>query len=114
MSTAAIKVEPIHATEAKNRFGEVLEKAAKNTAVSLLRHGKPAAYVISPEMYERLERQLTIVPGAIERLESAFDEMVARMQSPHSVAVGKGLMAISTADLRASVRKSKRKRRTRG
>lgn len=109
MNTHAIKIEPMNATDAKNRFGEVLEKAVRNTAVSLMKHGKAAAYVISPEMYERLERQLKVAPGPIERLEREFDEMVARMQAPASLAAAKSLMVIDTADLRTSVRKPQRK-----
>src|SRR5690606_4380730 len=109
MSTAAIKVERMNATEAKNRFGDVLEKAsAKNTAVSLMRHGKAAAYVISPEMYERLERHLRVAPGPVEKLEREFDAMLARMQARQSVAAGKSLMAIDTTDLRVSVRKPRK------
>lgn len=114
MSAAAIKIEPMNATDAKNRFGELLEKAARNTAVSLMRHGKAAAYVISPEMYARLERQLKVAPGPIERLEREFDEMVARMQTAESLAAAKSLMTIDTSNLRSSVRRPQRKGSARG
>jgi len=114
MNAATIKIERMNATEAKNRFGDVLEKAANNTAVSLMKHGKVAAYVISPEMYERLNRQMKIAQEPLEQLERDFDEMVARMQSPESLAAARSLMTIDAAALRASVRRTRRKSPVRG
>ncbi len=44
------------ATEAKNRFGEVLEVARKEP-VHVQKNGRDVAVVLSPEAYERLQRQ---------------------------------------------------------
>jgi len=105
MSTI-IEVEQMNATEAKNRFGDVLATAVKNKAVSLMKHGKPAAYVVSPALYERLVASLRSAPSPLARLERDFEEMITRMQEPESVAVMKGLMSIDTAALRDSLQRS--------
>ena len=105
MPATPITIESIKATEAKNKFGELLEKASGNTLVSLMRHGKAAAYVISPEMFHRLERQLGRLADPMAKLDRDFDAMVARMQAPRSAEVAHSLMSIDSATLRTRVRK---------
>lgn len=102
--SAAIEVEQMNATDAKNRFGDLLAAAVKNKAVSLMKHGKPAAYVISPALYERVVAAMEEAPSPLQRLERDFEKMIARMQEPESVAVMKGLMSIDAAALRGSLR----------
>lgn len=106
MRPATHRVEKISATDAKNRFGEVLEKVAADATVSLIKHGKPAAYVISPERYERYQRQLQVPAGPIEALQAEFETMVARMQAAPSIEASASLMTLSTQELRGRVRKS--------
>lgn len=96
----AIVVEQMNATDAKNRFGEVLAAAVKYKAVSLMKHGKPAAYVISPEMYELVVAAMQPAPSPLDRLERDFEEMIAAMQEPRNIRVAKSLMTIDTAKLR--------------
>jgi prevent-host-death family protein len=103
-----IELEPMNATDAKNHFGDLLDKAVRNRAVSLLKHGKPAAYVISPELYERAMAALSAAPPALQRLERDFERMLARMQAPESLAVMKGLMSVDTAALHDSLRQGTR------
>lgn len=100
----AFRTDRINATEAKNRFGEVLEKAANNIAVSLIRHGKPAAYVVPPALYEVLVDHAGNEKAPLARLEREFDAMLAKMQTPESVEAAQDLMTINTEDLRRSVR----------
>lgn len=108
MPAAAIEVEQMNATEAKNRFGDLLEKAVKNRAVSLMKHGKPAAYVISPALYQLVAATMKATPSPLQRLERDFENMLARMQEPESVAAMKGLMSIDTSALRDSLRQGKK------
>jgi prevent-host-death family protein len=105
---AAIELEQMNATDAKNHFGDLLDKAARNKTVSLMKHGKPAAYVISPELYERAMAAINTAPPALQRLQRDFEQMLARMQAPESVAVMKGLMSVDTAALRDSLRQGKK------
>jgi prevent-host-death family protein len=106
--SADIEVEQMNATEAKNRFGDLLEKAVKNRAVSLMKHGRAAAYVISPALYERVVATMKAAPSPLQRLERDFEKMIARMQEPESVSAMKGLMSIDAAALRDSLRQSKK------
>ncbi len=57
------------ATEAKNRFGEVLE-AAQRQPVSITRNGRPSVVMISAESYARRQRM------ARERLRQAMNRAV--------------------------------------
>jgi antitoxin Phd len=41
--------------DAKNRLSELLERALKNGAQTITRHGKPIAVVVSAETYARLQ-----------------------------------------------------------
>ncbi len=66
------------ATEAKNEFGRLLERAIQGEAVVITKHEAPKAVLISMEEYTSLK-------GAPERtlnvLTSEFDAMYERMQS---------------------------------
>jgi len=109
MATAT-RLEQMNATEAKNCFGDLLEKASNNVAVSLMKHGKPAAYVISPALYELVRHRFKAGQGPLDRLEREFNELIARMQTPESVDTAKSLMTVDTADLRQRVRQRRRGR----
>lgn len=107
--TKPVMLEQMNATEAKNRFGEVLEKAASNVAVSLMRHGKPAAYVIPATMYEAVRHQFEAGQDTLARLEREFNDLVVRMQAPESAAAARNLMTIDAAELRQVVRQRPRR-----
>lgn len=73
-----------------------------------MKHGKPAAYVISPALYELVAATLKATPSPLRRLERDFAKMIDRMQAPESVSAMKGLMSIDTAALRDSLRHGKK------
>jgi prevent-host-death family protein len=106
----AIRLERMNATDAKNRFGDVLEKASGNTAVSLMKHGKPAAYVISPALYEVVRRLEKAQTGPLEKLERDFEALIGRMQTSESEAAAKSLMSLEAADLRKALRRTSSRR----
>lgn len=51
---AKAKKDTMNATEAKNKFGELLD-FAKTRPMKIEKNGRPVAVVISAEEYERLE-----------------------------------------------------------
>jgi prevent-host-death family protein len=53
-SQTKAKPRVVKATEAKNRFGEVLD-AARIEPVTIEKNGRPVAVLISSELFERLE-----------------------------------------------------------
>lgn len=66
------------ATEAKNEFGLLLERAIQGDAVVITRHETPKAVLISMEEYA----SLTQAPErALNLLTAEFDAMYERMQS---------------------------------
>jgi antitoxin Phd len=69
------------ATQAKNDFGRLLERAIQGDTVVITKHDSPRAVMISMEEYKALK-------GATERalstLAAEFDSMYDRMQTPKS------------------------------
>lgn len=47
--------------DAKNRLSELLDRAVKNGAQTITRHGKPIAVVVSAETYARLQPEEKLV-----------------------------------------------------
>jgi prevent-host-death family protein len=47
----------ITATDAKNKFGDLLELAAWHGRVDIVRHGRVVASVVAPRAIEELEKQ---------------------------------------------------------
>jgi antitoxin Phd len=67
------------ATEAKNKFGQLLEKAILGDLVVITRHDVQKAVLISIEEFNALSN----APEArINRLSGEFDALLARMQQP--------------------------------
>jgi prevent-host-death family protein len=69
----------VTATEAKNKFGRLLEKAMQGGVVVITRHDAPKAVLISMDEY-------TALSGApesrIDTLSSEFDSLLMRLQRP--------------------------------
>ena len=51
-------------TELRDRLAEVIDTLNDDTAVMVVRHSKPAAYLVSPALFERL----------LERIEDLEDQ----------------------------------------
>jgi len=84
------------ATEVKNSFGTVLERAARTGGVAILRHKRPAAVLLSVEEYERL---LAGQEDPLKPLRQEFDALVARMQTSRAKAAGRALFDASPVAL---------------
>ena len=98
----------VSATEAKNSFGSVLDKAIANGAVAIVKHRRPAAVLLSMEAYKGL---LARQEDPLVRLRAEFDELVARMQTPRAVEAARRLFKMSPEALgRAAVAGARRRR----
>jgi len=62
----------ISATDAKNRFGQMLEMAQAGP-VRIQKNGRDVAVVLSPEQYSALQRE-----GSAPKVRPAIEELMAR------------------------------------
>lgn len=97
-------IETYAAKSAKNRFGELLERVGNNQAVRLTKHDKPAAYLVPPAMFERLVEMMEGESPSMARLRAEFDALLAHMQTTENVELGKQLLDMDDAALRAHFR----------
>lgn len=68
----------VPATEAQNRFGAIVDRAARQEDVIITRHDVPRVAVISIERYREL---VGVAAAALGALTAEFDAMLARMQT---------------------------------
>jgi len=67
------------ATEAKNEFGTLLDRAVQGATVVITKHNAPRAVLISVEKFNALRQAPQL---KLDALSSEFDELLARMQTP--------------------------------
>lgn len=74
-------IEPpeVSASDAKNGFGRILERVAREGGVTITRRHEPVAVVIPIETYRRLAGAEA---GLLDSLSAEFDAVLARMQAP--------------------------------
>jgi antitoxin Phd len=110
---AAGEAAHMTASEAKNGFGRVLDRVAKDGAVVITKHDRPDAVILSIDAYQRLA-----APKApdLEALTEEFDALYERMQKPGAAARMAKAFAMKPGDLgRAALAAAgKRARRGRG
>ena len=68
----------IPATDAKNEFGRMLEKAIQGATVVITRHDVPKAVLVSVDQFNHLSREPQL---ELETLTREFDSLLARMQT---------------------------------
>ena len=83
----------VSATEAKNCFGQLMERAMTQGVVAITLRNEPRAVLLSIDQYSAL---LASVEDPLDRFRGEFDELVAKMQTPEAVAAGEALFAPST------------------
>ncbi len=95
------------ATEAKNEFGQLLERAIQGDAIVITKHDAPKAVLISMEEYQSLKRgpELTL-----NRLTAEYDAMLERMQTPKAKAAVEALFNSSPEELGQAAVDAVRKR----
>jgi prevent-host-death family protein len=69
----------VTATEAKNKFGRLLEKAMQGGVVVITKHDEPKAVLISMAEYTALSNA---PESRINTLSAEFDSLLMRMQRP--------------------------------
>lgn len=100
-------VESFSATDAKNAFGTVLEKALAKGMVAITKRDRAKAVLLSVEEYEAL---LERAPDPLKTLSAEFDAVVTRMQTPKAKAAGKALFKATPAELGKAAVTGARKR----
>lgn len=75
-------IEPpeVSASDAKNGFGRILERVAREGGVTITRRHEPVAVVIPIETYRRLAAA-EAEAGSLETRSAEFDALLARMQA---------------------------------
>jgi antitoxin Phd len=69
----------ISATDAKNDFSRILEKAIRGGTVVITKHDAPKAVLISVDEFDALSRANQV---KLDTLSGEFDALLARMQTP--------------------------------
>jgi prevent-host-death family protein len=86
-----VEIPEIAATQAKNAFGELLDRVAVSGAVAITRHDMPKAVLLSFEEFESLSRARA---ETLDALGAKFEDLLDRMQTP---AAKKGMEAAFNA-----------------
>jgi prevent-host-death family protein len=86
----------VTASEAKNGFGRVLDRVAREGAVVITKHDRPDAVILSMEAYERLAGPK---PPGLGTLTAEFDALYDRLQRPGTAAKIEAVFALSPAEL---------------
>jgi antitoxin Phd len=74
-----IQPTEVSASDAKNSFGRILDRVAKDGAVTITRRHEPLAVVIPIQTYLRLANAEERI---LDTLSAEFDAVLARMQMP--------------------------------
>jgi prevent-host-death family protein len=94
------------ASEAKHKFGQLLDAALREGPVAITKQRKPTAVLISIEEYRALTQPEDRVLAA---LSAEFDRRYATMQAPGAAAAMQRAFATPAADLGAFARASLKK-----
>ena len=73
-----LEAPEVSASDAKNSFGRILERVARNGGITITRRSEPVAVIIPVEAYARLAGNDA---GVLDTLSAEFDALLARMQS---------------------------------
>lgn len=112
MSSSAIRirnprgelVEPamISSSNAKNRFGKILERVTEEGGVAITLRNEPKFMVISVETYQRLARADS---RSLDTLTDEFDALLDRMQEPGSRAAMERAFSMTPEELGQAARR---------
>jgi antitoxin Phd len=105
---ALVDIPAVAATQVKNEFGAILEKAARNGAVAITRHDVPKAVLLS---YEEFESLVQIRSRTLENLGAEFNDLLDRMQTPKATKGMESAFHASPAKLGRAAIKAARKGR---
>lgn len=107
LDAAVTELEALPATEAKNRFGALLDKVMAGGKVAITKHEEVRAVLLSAREYEAL---LANQHDSLAALHGEFDELVERMQAPRARKAGRSLFDATPRSLgRAALTAARRR-----
>src|SRR5688572_19453688 len=74
-----VEAPVVSASDAKNAFGRILDAALRSGMVTITRHDRPRAVILSMEEYRALAEARD---STLDTLTEEFDAMLAGMQAP--------------------------------
>jgi antitoxin Phd len=105
---ALVDIPTVAATQAKNEFGAILERATHGGAIAITRHDTPKAVLLS---YEDFESLVQVRSRSIDSLGAEFDDLLDKMQSPKAKKPMDAAFNATPAKLGRAAVKAARKRR---
>ena len=105
---ALVDIPTVAATQVKNEFGTILDKATRGGAVAITRHDTPKAVLVS---YEEFESLVQARSRTLDNLSAEFDDLLDRMQSPKAKKGMDAAFNASPAKLGRAAVKAAHKRR---
>lgn len=103
-----IDIQAVTASDAKNRFGAILDQATSTGPVAITRHDKSRAVLISVEEFESL---VAGRESSLAALGGQFDSLLAAMQSPKARKGIEAAFASTPAELGSTAVKAARRRK---
>ena len=93
--------QSVPATQAKNRFGEILQAVRDSGPVFIERHGQTQAVVLGIDAYNQLtsNKERTREERDLDYWTREFDALHARMQSPEARQAVDALFSATDAEL---------------
>ncbi len=74
-----VEIPEVAATQAKNSFGDLLDRVVTSGAITITRHDMPKAVLVSFEEFESLSSARS---ETLDKLSSKFDSLLDRLQTP--------------------------------
>ena len=105
---ALVDIPAVAATQAKNEFGAILDKATHTGAVAITRHDTPKAVLLSYEEFQSLVQARALI---LDNLGAQFDDFLDRMQNPKANKAMRAAFNASPAKLGRAAVKAARKGR---
>ena len=103
-----VEIPEVAATQAKNTFGELLDRVSASGPVAITRHDTPKAVLLSYEEFESLSNARS---KTLDALSTSFDDLLERLQTPAARQAAQDAFHASPAELgRAAAQAAKRRR----
>ncbi|HEX4497837.1 MAG TPA: type II toxin-antitoxin system Phd/YefM family antitoxin [Thermoanaerobaculia bacterium] len=103
-----VEIPEIAATQAKNTFGELLDRVSASGPIAITRHDTPRAVLLSYEEFESLRNARS---KTLETLSTSFDDLLERLHKPGARKAMDAAFHATPEELgRAAVEAAKRRR----
>jgi prevent-host-death family protein len=100
----------VSASDAKNGFGRLLDRVAREGRLAITKHDEPCAMLISIDEYRVLAAARDVT---LDTLSAEFDALFDRMQEPAAAAAMRKAFAMTPTELgRAAVQDHRKDHRT--